>query len=109
MNNYKSLNNGLMLLAYYRLVYYKFNTDKLTVENEAGRLSRIITEQFIKDNKEQEYNQYCIDWILNNWEDVIKTNKWNYDVIIPDDSFITDVNIIINKMHRKSSNVQEKR
>jgi hypothetical protein len=97
VNVYKERKNALKLLAE-DVVEYKSLSDFF---KEYYRLDRIISDEYVKSNEVKEYNEFCLDWIKNNYVEVVTTNKWDYDIPVSDDPYELSLNNIINKLESK--------
>jgi hypothetical protein len=99
---YSRKQQALKLIAFASL---KYNNIPVTLNDliaETSRLSRIISDEFCKANFDQEYNSYALNWIKKHGEEFVKSDIWTYDIEIPDDAHELDVNVMIDKMNRKS-------
>lgn len=91
----------LFLTAYASLANYNEPTTPENISAEKSRLDRVITQEYLDDQSDIEYNQFVIEWLKDHAEEVIHTDIWTYDIDIPDDAHELDVNVIVNKYQRK--------
>ena len=82
----------LLLIAYASLLFKRqllFNnesTDSNNLQAEKSRIER-IAESFYKSAKDREYNQFIIDWVKDNSDDLVYTDRFCYDENIPDEQY----------------------
>lgn len=85
--------NVLTLVAFASLKQWGESTDTNNLEAEKSRLERVAEKFYLNDKKtEQEYNVFIIDWIKKNIHDLVYTDKYVFDVTIPDNAFETNIN-----------------
>ena len=86
----------LLLIAFASLKHNDEPTDLENLHAEKSRLER-IAENFYKNSPDQEYNQFLIDWLRENAHDIVYTDKFVYDVNIPDEPYDLNVDLFCRK------------
>ena len=76
----------LLLIAYASLLFNNESTDSNNLQAEKSRIER-IAESFYKSAKDREYNQFIIDWVKDNSDDLVYTDRFCYDENIPDEQY----------------------
>lgn len=89
--------DALFLLAYASLKEWNEPTDAENIDAEIARIERVI-EQFYLESPDEEYNAFILNWIKDNAHDLVYTDKFTYDVKIPDDPTETNVNLFCRKL-----------
>lgn len=85
-----------LLIAYASLKHNGESTSLDNLHAERYRLER-IAENFYKGSPDQEYNQFLIDWLRTNAHDIVYTDRFVYDVSIPDDPYDLNVDLFCRK------------
>lgn len=93
--------NALLLLAFASLKEYNEPTTQENISAEKARLERVISQEYLHDQNDVEYNQFILDWIQVHAEEVVYSDDWTYDVEVPDDAHEMDINVLVNKYQRK--------
>ena len=93
--------NALLLTAYASLLINDEPTDLENISAEKARLDRVITQEYLNDQNDIEYNQFVLQWLREHSDEVIHTDQWTYDIEVPDDAHELDVNVLVNKYQRK--------
>jgi hypothetical protein len=91
----------LFLTAYASLKQYNEPTTLENISAEKSRLDRVITNEYINDQFDIDYNQFVLQWLSKHVSEVIHTDIWTYDINIPDDAHELDVSVLVNKYQRK--------
>jgi hypothetical protein len=86
----------LMLVAYASLKNRRKSTGPTEIEIEKSRLER-IAEEFYKKSKDIEYNQFIIDWVKSKAHDIVYTDAYMYDAVLPDEPYELNVNLFCRK------------
>lgn len=92
---------SLNWLAYASLKQWDEPTDLENISFEKARIERVISDIYSKSKDETEFNEFCLNWIKLNGKDLVYTDKFTYDISIPDEQYELNVNTIIDKMERK--------
>lgn len=95
--------NVLTLVAYASLKHNGESTDIDNIAAEKFRLDRIISNEFVKSKNDKEYNQFCIDFLKENADDIVYTDKFVFDIEYPDEPYELNVDVMIDKLHRKNT------
>lgn len=85
-----------MLLAYASLKQWDESTEPHNIDAEKARIERII-EQFYLDASDTEYNAFVLSWIKENGRELVYTDKYTYDVDLPDDMRDTNIDLFCRK------------
>lgn len=93
----------LLLIAFASLKNWEEPTNPENIAVEKSRIDRVISDIFIKNKLDIDYNQFVLDFIKENGREIVYGNEYTYDVPIPDEYTELNVNTIIEKMHRKSN------
>jgi len=93
--------DALFLTAYASLKQYNEPTTLENISAEKSRLDRVITNEYINDQFDIDYNQFVLQWLSKHVSEVIHTDIWTYDINIPDDAHELDVSVLVNKYQRK--------
>lgn len=93
--------NALLLTAYASLLINDEPTDLENISAEKARLDRVITQEYLNDQNDIEYNQFVLQWLREHSDEVIHTDQWTYDIEVPDDAHEMDINVLVNKYQRK--------
>lgn len=93
--------NALLLTAYASLLINDEPTDLENISAEKARLDRVITQEYLNDQNDVEYNQFVLQWLREHSDEVIHTDQWTYDIEVPDDAHEMDINVLVNKYQRK--------
>ena len=101
MTQFQKKEDALFLTAYASLKQYNEPTTQENISAEKSRLDRVITQEYLDDDSDIEYNEFVLQWLRIHAHDVIHTDIWTYDIEVPDDSHELDVNVLVNKYQRK--------
>jgi len=93
--------DALFLTAYASLKQYNEPTTLENISAEKSRLDRVITNEYINDQFDIDYNQFVLQWLSKHVSEVIHTDIWTDDINIPDDAHELDVSVLVNKYQRK--------
>lgn len=63
---------------------------------ESGRIER-IAEGFFLRSPEKEYNMFMIDWLKENLNDILYSDKYYYDVTVPDTGYENSLDNYLRK------------
>lgn len=105
MTLFERKQQALKLIAFASL---KYNDEPIELDNiraETSRIARIVADEYVHSSTELDFNKFVLNWIKKHGEEVVKTDRWTYDIEIPDDRYQMDVNVLIDKMHRKAAKV----
>ena len=94
---------ALKWLAYASLKNWHEPTDVENVLFEKARLERVISDLFVKDKKDIDYNQYVLNFIKEHGREVVYEDTYTYDVSIPDEQYEMNINTLIDKYTRKKA------
>ncbi len=89
--------NVLTLVAFASLKHNGESTEYENIEAEKYRLERVAEKFYLKTDKknkksDQEYNVFIIDWIKKNINDLVYSDKYVFDVTIPDNAHDLNIN-----------------
>jgi hypothetical protein len=87
--------NAILLVAYASLKAADESTNRENVYAEAARIERIIAQEYVEFKGDVEYNQFALDFIKKNAEEIVYGDKYSFDVAIADEYTDLDVNQII--------------
>ena len=93
--------NALLLTAYASLLINDEPTDLENISAEKARLDRVITQEYLNDQNDIEYNQFVLQWLREHSDEVIHSDEWTYDIPVSDDAHELDINVLVNKYQRK--------
>ena len=100
---YQKKQNALQWLAYASLKNWNEPTDLANISAEKSRIERVITDIYTKSKDETEYNQYVLNFIKEHGREIVYDDTYCYDISIPDEGYELNIDVIIDKMHRKQA------
>lgn len=98
---YSKKQEALNWLAFASLKQWGENTDLENISAEKARIERIISDAYTKTKDTTEYNQYVLNFIKEHGREIVYGDKYTYDIAFPDDPYELNIDIIIDKYHRK--------
>lgn len=102
---YDKRQNASLVVAYSSLKYNGESLEQENVRAEKYRLDRILADEYVKSSGDKEYNRFCLDWIAQNGMDFVTTDKWIYDIEFQDEPYELNIDVLIDKLHRKNINL----
>lgn len=77
MKAFQRKQNILILTAFASLKHAGEPTDIQNVEVESDRIESIATEFYNKDKSDTEYNEFVIEWLKENADEIVYGNTFN--------------------------------
>jgi hypothetical protein len=101
MELYRQKEKLLDNIAYNIFVHKGINPCEKIINDEIARIERIISDLYLKENAEIEYNEFALNFLTENINEIVFTNKYSGDVEIADNYTNTNVNVLISGMERR--------
>lgn len=94
--NFERKENVLLLIAYASLKNAGEPTDPDNIQAERYRLER-VAESYYKSAPDKEYNEWMVDWLQANAHEIVYTDRFVYDVPVPDEPYELNVDLFCRK------------
>lgn len=78
------------------IIKRKLSYSENSLIRESGRIERIAESYFISE-KDREYNEFMVDWLMNNRKDIIDSEKFDFDVSISDEMYENNISFYTRK------------
>jgi hypothetical protein len=97
MDIFNRKEKALFLVAFASLKNWNEPTTPNNIEAEMCRLERIIEQFYIKEDKE--YNQFVLDFLKENANEIVYGDNFLGDAVIPDKSNPDSISGVEFKLH----------
>ena len=97
MDIFKRKERALFLVAFASLKNWNESTSPNNIEAEMARLERVIEQFYLKEDKE--YNQFVLDFLKENVDEIIYGDNFLGDAVIPDKSNADSISGVEFKLH----------
>jgi hypothetical protein len=75
------------LVAYASLLNAEEATNLNNIEAESARIERIAEKFYLDNDSTLDYNSFIMEWVKSHADDIVYSDKYSFDVEIPDDSY----------------------